>query len=261
MLLEQNAILNHCNQQQKQKQQQHQQQAVSSNKCPPKNHTNNNNNSSSKLSTHSQEDRSNINKSGEQSNDLTMIQAYSLSLANLMNAVNQGNNTSTSSSSNHSTNNNNNNSHYTSIASLPSPESSSSSPSDVEYSTSVHSSSTAGGNNYSADRKGESFSVLTQVANLKKIKQTGEKALFMCDIEGCDKKFGRNCELTRHKLNHMDIWPFTCESAGCGRKFKRKDVFKNHLRTHVKEYSATVSPSPSVVVTTTSSPAFTAASS
>lgn len=60
----------------------------------------------------------------------------------------------------------------------------------------------------------------------------------MCDIEGCDKKFGRNCELTRHKLNHMDVWPFSCEWPGCGRKFKRKDVFKNHQRTHRKEDGA-----------------------
>lgn len=69
----------------------------------------------------------------------------------------------------------------------------------------------------------------------------GGKALFACDIEGCDKKFGRNCELTRHKLNHMDIWPFSCDHPGCGRRFKRKDVFKNHLRTHVKECPSSTS--------------------
>ena len=66
--------------------------------------------------------------------------------------------------------------------------------------------------------------------------QTEEKGqVFTCDIQGCDKKFGRNCELTRHKLNHMDVWPFSCDWPGCGRKFKRKDVFKNHQRTHRKE--------------------------
>lgn len=65
-----------------------------------------------------------------------------------------------------------------------------------------------------------------------------EKALFTCDMPGCDKRFGRNCELTRHKLNHVDIWPFSCDYPGCNRKFKRKDVFKNHQRTHVKEPSS-----------------------
>ena len=72
-----------------------------------------------------------------------------------------------------------------------------------------------------------------------------EKALFTCDMPGCDKRFGRNCELTRHKLNHMDVWPFSCDYPGCGRKFKRKDVFKNHQRTHVKEPSSLL---PSCVV-------------
>lgn len=65
--------------------------------------------------------------------------------------------------------------------------------------------------------------------------QMTNKAVFACDIPGCDKKFGRNCELTRHKLNHMDIWPFLCDYPNCGRKFKRKDVYKNHQRTHIKE--------------------------
>lgn len=65
--------------------------------------------------------------------------------------------------------------------------------------------------------------------------QNQQKAVFSCDIPGCDKKFGRNCELTRHKLNHMDIWPFLCDYPNCGRKFKRKDVYKNHQRTHIKE--------------------------
>ena len=62
--------------------------------------------------------------------------------------------------------------------------------------------------------------------------------LFSCDIPGCDKKFGRNCELTRHKLNHIDVWPFLCNFPGCGRKFKRKDVYKNHQRTHLKDSSS-----------------------
>ena len=35
----------------------------------------------------------------------------------------------------------------------------------------------------------------------------------------------------------MDVWPFSCQFPGCGRKFKRKDVFKNHQRTHAKDFS------------------------
>ncbi|KAI1285528.1 Transcription factor Sp9 [Halotydeus destructor] len=74
---------------------------------------------------------------------------------------------------------------------------------------------------------------------IAKQRKPREKGIFPCDIPGCDKKFGRNCELTRHKLNHMDIWPFSCDWPGCGRKFKRKDVFKNHQRTHRKEEDGT----------------------
>lgn len=62
-----------------------------------------------------------------------------------------------------------------------------------------------------------------------------DKNLFVCDVNGCTKKFGRNCELTRHKLNHqVDFWPYCCAYSNCGKKFKRKDVFKNHHRTHEK---------------------------
>lgn len=57
---------------------------------------------------------------------------------------------------------------------------------------------------------------------------------FSCDVKDCVKKFSRNCELTRHKLNHTDVWPFTCEAIDCGRKFKRKDIYRNHIKTHKK---------------------------
>ncbi|RWS28546.1 zinc finger protein 84-like protein [Leptotrombidium deliense] len=81
----------------------------------------------------------------------------------------------------------------------------------------------------------------TQINNCEEIlidrkRKSMEKRIFICDIPGCAKKFGRNCELTRHKLNHTDVWPFRCEFIGCGRKFKRKDVFKNHQRTHGRDY-------------------------
>ncbi|RWS13562.1 hypothetical protein B4U79_10776 [Dinothrombium tinctorium] len=84
----------------------------------------------------------------------------------------------------------------------------------------------------------DSFKISTMKhsdSNHRKRKQI-EKRTFICDIPGCAKKFGRNCELTRHKLNHTDVWPYHCDYAGCGRKFKRKDVFKNHQRTHGKEF-------------------------
>ncbi|RWS25346.1 zinc finger protein-like protein [Leptotrombidium deliense] len=65
-------------------------------------------------------------------------------------------------------------------------------------------------------------------------KKKKEKGAYTCDVDGCEKKFSRNCELTRHKLNHIDVWPFTCEFPGCGRKFKRKDIYRNHQKTHNK---------------------------
>lgn len=59
--------------------------------------------------------------------------------------------------------------------------------------------------------------------------------LFGCDVEGCGKTFRRNCELTRHKMNHSEEWPFVCEVSNCRRKFKRRDIFNNHLKTHKPE--------------------------
>jgi hypothetical protein len=38
----------------------------------------------------------------------------------------------------------------------------------------------------------------------------------------------------------MDVWPFLCQFPGCGRKFKRKDVFKNHQRTHAKDFDSSL---------------------
>ncbi|RWS09415.1 zinc finger protein-like protein [Dinothrombium tinctorium] len=69
-------------------------------------------------------------------------------------------------------------------------------------------------------------------------KREEERGAYVCDVEGCEKKFSRNCELTRHKLNHVDVWPFVCEHPGCGRKFKRKDIYRNHQKTHNKPLDA-----------------------
>lgn len=63
-------------------------------------------------------------------------------------------------------------------------------------------------------------------------KRKKKTAAFECDA--CNKKFSRNCELTRHKLNHSTEWPFVCTIQNCGRKFKRRDIFRNHEKTHRK---------------------------
>ncbi|XP_061412541.1 LOW QUALITY PROTEIN: E3 SUMO-protein ligase EGR2 [Lethenteron reissneri] len=56
---------------------------------------------------------------------------------------------------------------------------------------------------------------------------------FPCPAEGCDRRFSRTDELTRHIRIHTGHKPFTCRI--CMRSFSRSDHLTTHVRTHTGE--------------------------
>lgn len=61
---------------------------------------------------------------------------------------------------------------------------------------------------------------------------TGEKP-FVCNYEGCDRRFARNEELTRHKRIHSGFRPHKCDT--CQKAFGRKDHLSKHQKTHLQD--------------------------
>lgn len=59
---------------------------------------------------------------------------------------------------------------------------------------------------------------------------SGEKP-FSCSWEGCDKKFARSDELSRHRRTHTGEKKFVCPV--CDRRFMRSDHLTKHARRHM----------------------------
>ncbi|XP_029925262.1 early growth response protein 1-A-like [Myripristis murdjan] len=56
---------------------------------------------------------------------------------------------------------------------------------------------------------------------------------YACPAEGCDRRFSRSDELTRHVRVHTGQKPFQCRI--CMRSFSRSDHLTTHIRTHTGE--------------------------
>lgn len=57
----------------------------------------------------------------------------------------------------------------------------------------------------------------------------GEKP-YKCTWEGCDWRFARSDELTRHYRKHTGAKPFQC--VVCNRSFSRSDHLALHMKRH-----------------------------
>ena len=60
----------------------------------------------------------------------------------------------------------------------------------------------------------------------------GER-MFICQVEGCNKRFLDNSKLKRHQLVHTGEKPYKCDI--CNRRFSLDFNLRTHLRTHTGE--------------------------
>ncbi|GAU92569.1 hypothetical protein RvY_04632-2 [Ramazzottius varieornatus] len=67
----------------------------------------------------------------------------------------------------------------------------------------------------------------------RQTKTTAQDRPYGCPIEGCDRRFSRSDELTRHLRIHTGQKPFQCRI--CHRAFSRSDHLTTHVRTHTGE--------------------------
>ncbi|KAM9846550.1 early growth response protein 1-A-like [Aulostomus maculatus] len=64
-------------------------------------------------------------------------------------------------------------------------------------------------------------------------KMPSQERPYACPADGCDRRFSRSDELTRHVRVHTGQKPFQCRI--CMRSFSRSDHLTTHIRTHTGE--------------------------
>ncbi|GAA5913287.1 hypothetical protein JCM8208_005197 [Rhodotorula glutinis] len=73
---------------------------------------------------------------------------------------------------------------------------------------------------------------------VKKISKRGwppkdaHKRVFVCEVEGCGKKFGRPSARDTHMRSHTGVKPFTCPIPTCARSFGVFSNLKRHMIVH-----------------------------
>lgn len=72
-----------------------------------------------------------------------------------------------------------------------------------------------------------------------RLRSAGEKP-FSCHWEGCDKRFARSDELSRHRRTHTGEKKFVC--TVCDRRFMRSDHLTKHARRHMTTKRASTWP-------------------
>ncbi|ODQ71063.1 hypothetical protein LIPSTDRAFT_332839 [Lipomyces starkeyi NRRL Y-11557] len=71
------------------------------------------------------------------------------------------------------------------------------------------------------------------ISNSRAVKtRKGLPKVYLCDAPQCRKRFTRQEQLRRHKLNHSPKEIYFCSEPGCDKSFVRKDLMARHLERH-----------------------------
>ncbi|VDP82675.1 unnamed protein product [Echinostoma caproni] len=61
--------------------------------------------------------------------------------------------------------------------------------------------------------------------------RSGEKP-FVCEFEGCDRRFANSSDRKKHMHVHMNDKPYNCRFKGCDKSYTHPSSLRKHLRVH-----------------------------